>query len=252
MFLVVLAAYPAISGNDESRPVQRNNLTLQTGFDQFQDHNLHPKVFRGLMLGVAFSHQRTDVRITFLEIGLKTSFINTDYEEFPSALSFRLHGNFGYLFPVYSNARFDVFLGSVSDLQFGTNMYFNWDESHLYYANYLSEGIGGRLIFRKERNHFEFELDVPLLSLISRPEMDRQYKIDDISFGGIMKNLYSNPELVLPNHHFFVRTGVEYKYQTGKSKERSWGYQVRYHFMQSKCGEPFRGVEQKVTYKIFF
>ena len=78
-------------------------------------------------------------------------------------------------------------------------------------ANYLSGGVGNRISYKTGDKTFNFNLDIPIISCISRPENNRQFKIDDMTFVGIVKNLSSNPEVVLPDKNFYVKVdGTQY------------------------------------------
>ena len=84
--------------------------------------------------------------------------MSTAYEDFPSAVNIILHGNYKYLFAVAGNGNMDYYVGPVVDWQYGTSAYFNWDESHLYFANYLSGGIANRVNFGMRGKSFSFDL----------------------------------------------------------------------------------------------
>lgn len=153
-----------------------------------------PKVFHGLTIGASFLHRKITGNISEYSLGLEFSAMNTAYEEFASSVNILILGNYRYLFPLFHNENLKYFFGLVADMQYGASAYFNWDESHLYFANYLSGGIGNRINYRMRKKLFDLYLDIPIISCIFRPEYNRQYKIDDMTFGGVLSNLSSNPE----------------------------------------------------------
>ena len=71
-------------------------------------------------------------------------------------------------------------------------------------------------------------------------------------FGGVIKNLASNPEGALPHKNFFVSTGIEMVFLTARDKSRAIGYQFRYHYMNAKTGYPFQHVENTLSFKFIF
>ncbi len=252
--MVLLFAFSfAFARQTNSTTTIRNGLSIALGHAQFKDKNLHPKAFRGLNFDINYSHSVEKLNVSEYSFGLNTSFLNTRYESFPTALSILLKGNYKYLFTVAESGKLKYSLGPIADCQYGTNAYFNWDESHFYYANYLSGGISNRVAYQlNTSNLLLLNVDIPLLSVICRPTPNRQFKIDDMTFMGVVKNLASNPQLALPNKNFELKAGVEYRFSTSKKKARSLGYNFCYHFMQSGSGQPYQHVAQTLSYKFIF
>lgn len=233
-------------------PEKQNSISVNPGYIQFKDENLHPKVFRGLTIGSLYQHSAIRRNISEYSAGLNISLTNTKYESFPSSANILILGSYRYLFAFVRSENLSYYLGPAADLQYGTSAYFNWDDSHLYFANYLSGGIGNRIRFRMGNKSFDFNLNIPFISLICRPDPNRQYKIDNVTFGGILKNLSSNPELALLNKNFYVRTGLEMNFLVKGRKTRSAGYYLKYHFMKASDGNPYQNIEHSVSYRFIF
>lgn len=251
-FVLSLPAFLIIAQPNADAPVKHKGISLHIGHSQLKDENLHPKVFRGLTVESFYFHSNFGNHISEYSAGFRLSAMHTALEEFPSAASISIIGSYRYLFRVVHNEKWNYFLGPVAELQYGTNAYFNWDESHLYFANYLSGGLGNRLRYAMGNKSLDFSLEIPVISGISRPELNRQYKIDDMRFGGILKNLSSNPEVAFMNKNFFVRTGLKINYLSKGGKPRSIGYHFRYHFMQADNGNPYQNIEHFISYKFSF
>jgi hypothetical protein len=255
-FLTVLVMMITLAAEaqtpDAVIPSKQNSISVTIGHNQFKDENLHPKVFHGLIIGSSFLHTRISKNISEYSAGFKISLLNTSYEDFPSAANILILGNYRYLFSLVHTEKLEYYLGPVADLQWGTSLYFNWDESHMYYANYLSGGVGNRIRYKTGDKTFNFNLDIPIISCISRPENNRQYKIDDMTFVGVVKNLSSNPEVVLPDKNFYINTGLEMEYLTRGKRLRSVGYNFRYHYMKASNGNPYQNIENAISYKFIF
>jgi len=250
--ILTLPVYFSYAQQNTNVPVMQNCISITLGYNQFKDENLHPKVFHGLTIGSYYLHSRISKNISEFSVGLKISVMNTAYEDFPSSANILILGNYRYLFTLVHNEKMEYYLGPVADVQYGSSFYFNWDESHLYFANYLSGGIGNRISYRAGDKSFDFNLDIPIISCISRPEYNRQYKIDNMTFGGILTNLSSNPEAALPNKNFYVKTGLEMKLLSRGKKIRSIGYNFKYHYMQAANGNPYQNIEHAISYKFIF
>ncbi len=250
--IFILPVFICYSQSDTDMPVKQNRIAITIGQNQFKDENLHQKVFHGVTIGSSYTHSRISKNISEYCAGFKISLMNTSYEDFPSSVNILILANYTYLFHIVSNQNLQYYLGPLADLQFGTSAYFNWDESHFYFANYLSGGISNRITYKAGDKTFYFNLDVPLLSCICRPELDRQYKIDDMTFSGILTNLASNPEIVLPDKNFYLKAGIEMNYHSGRKKLRSIGYNFKYHNMKAADGKPYQNIENSISYKFIF
>jgi hypothetical protein len=250
--LFLLPAFISYSQSDADMPVKQNRIAVTTGLNQFKDENIHPKVFRGITIGSSYLHSRISKNILEYGAGFKITLMNTSYEDFPSSVNILILANYKYLFSIVSSQSLHYYLGPLADMQYGTSAYFNWDESHFYFANYLSGGISNRITYKAGNKTFDFNLDVPLLSCICRPELNRQYKIDDMTFTGIFTNLASNPEVVFPDKNFYVKAGIEMNYQSGRKKLRSIGYNFMYHNMKAANGLPYQNIENTISYKFIF
>ena len=204
-FILSLPALWVLAQQNADIPVKHKSISINIGHSQFKDENLHPKVFRGLTIEPTYTHSIFSKNISEFSAGLKLSAMNTAYEDFPSAANIAIIGNYRYLFSIIRNEKLNYYLGPVAGLQYGTNAYFNWDESHLYFANFLSAGIGNRIRYTmSDTKALDFNLALPVISCIFRPELNRRYKIDDMTFGGVLKNLSSNPQGAFINRNFYV------------------------------------------------
>ena len=251
-FTFALLVYSGFAQQDSDTKVLKNSISITLGSNQFKEENLHLKAFRGMTIGTSYRHTKINKNISEYTAGLKISLLKTTFENFPSSVSILILGDYKYLFNIIKNERLSYYLGPVVDLQYGASAYFNWDESHLYFANYLGGGIGSRITYSLGDKSLDFNLDIPFISCIFRPENNRQYKIDDMTFGGIFKNLSSNPEGALPYKNFFVKAGLDMKYKSKRSKTRSVGYNFKYHYMHASDGNPFQNIEHSVSYKFIF
>lgn len=73
-----------------------------------------------------------------------------------------------------------------------------------------------------------------------------------MTFGGIVKNLASNPELAFPDNNIYVKTEIELYFNINNIKNRSIGYNFLYHRMKSNHGDPYQNVKHTISYKYIF
>jgi hypothetical protein len=236
-----------LAGQDLIIPVKQNSLSFNLGHIQNKEENLHPKVFRGFHAGAEYMHSHMKKHISEFSTHLNLSLLNTVYEGFASAPGISLQGHYHYLFPVIKKAGWNYYTGPAANLQYGANAYFNWDESHIYFANFISAGISNRLNFNTGNYIIVFTFDLPVFSFINRPQSNRQYKYDDFTFTGVVKNLYGQPEPAFPGNHFFMKSKLEFS--LGKQRLRYIGFNFQYQYMRAEKGMPFQHVEQSVSYR---
>ena len=251
LFLICLAGLLSAQDNKEAS-ARQNNITITTGYIQLKDKNLNPKIHSGVVLGVHYNHSEISKILSEFGAGFKVSLLSTVYESFPSSPGIQLLANYKYLFKIIDREKINLYFGPNSDLQFGTNAFFNWDESHLYWANYLSAGIGSRILYKAGKSQVGLSLDIPVFSEISRPVNNRQYKIDDMTLGGILKNLSGNLESAFPDKHFYLKAGVDVNIPTRGRRLYSFGYNFRYHYMKAIEGLPFKSIEHSLFYRFYF
>lgn len=248
--LVLCSCY--LSAQENTGQVKSNGLSLSIGHTQLKDENVHPKVFGGLTFGVSYLHSAIGRNISEYTAGIKLSAMNTSYEDFPSAAGIKILAGYKYLFNIVQSSGFSYHLGPLADMQYGTYALFNWDESHLHFANYVSAGAGNRISYSMGNISLRLHLDFPLVSCIFRSRYNPQYKIDDMTAGGIVSNLASNPEVALPGKNFWLNSGVEMKYNSKRGKSRLLGYNSFYHHMQASTGKSYKNVENSISYKFIF
>ena len=136
---------------------------------------------------------------------------------------------------------------------YNLSFYPNWDESHLYWGSSFNIGIGNKLNYQiNDKQTLVIDLDISLFSVFSRPELDRQYKIDDISFGGIIKNIHSNLETGTMNKSVLATFQSEYQFRISKKITQAICYSYNYERLKSDEGLPFQGSLHQIGLKIYF
>jgi hypothetical protein len=234
----------------EEKPARTHTLTLRAGHTQLKENNLHPFVFRGLHMGVTYGYALSKNSHKSFSAGLESSLHNTRLEQFPSAASLMLVADYKHRYTLYAHSGIHYALGPAGYARYGTNMFFNWDESHLYYANFLGAGISQRLLYPFRKCTIGLELDIPLFAMAHRPEPNRQYKIDDMTFTGIVRNLTANPHLALPWHMAALDAVVQLSDHT--HSKRTIGYHFRHLAMHVHGSRPFRNIQHNLLYVFQF
>jgi len=230
-----------------------SSFQLDAGSIQINEENLMPKVHHGLYYGLKYGHSKQKKNITTFHIGLGFSRLKTAYEDLSPSANVQLQGDFRYLFEMIQKNNFTYHLGPEAGLVYDLSYFPNWDESHLYWVSNLALGIRNRFNYQvNARQSLVVDLGFSLFSLFSRPELDRLYKIDDISIGGILENLHSNFQGGTINKSVFLSIQAEYQFHTGENITQAICYAYDFNRVKSKEGFPFLENVHKIGLKMYF
>ena len=242
-----------VFAQDRDLTHKTHSLYLQFGRYELKEENLHGKVHKGLLYGLTYEHSKQSKNLSQYNIGLVFSRLKTTYEELPTSANVQLFGNYNYLFEMINNAKFSYHFGPEFRAHYDLSFYPNWDESHLYWADYVSIGVGNQFHYRiNEKQSLRINAGLPFVSIISRPELNKQYKIDDISFGGILNSMNSNIEGGTLNRSFYFRSKIEYHFQISDRIGEAICYSYNYNRVKSSNGHPFQSNQHNLGLKIYF
>lgn len=200
-------------------------LSLQYGLNQVKDKNLHPKVHRGSITQLSYGFEKKDRLLRDFNLSLGYSQLKTSYEDLSKSVNLRLAASYNQSYTIWYNERMNWYLGPQVSLAYNACFFPNWDDSHLYWADYLS--IGARSVFScrlANNREWNTSLSFPLFSVYSRPELYRNYKIDDVSFGGILSSLHHNIQLAHLTNLFFLHFDTGYRFPVFLDKREAFSY----------------------------
>ncbi|HLP05995.1 MAG TPA: hypothetical protein VK152_11260 [Paludibacter sp.] len=244
--------FPAMS-QEKGQMQLKNSFQLMFGLNELKEGNLHDKVHNGILNGLIYEHSKQSNNISLYNIGLKFSRVKTAYEDLSASAYAELFGRYGYFFKVTSKTKSTFHFGPEIRLNYDVSFYPNWDESHLYWANYLSLGIGNQYQYQiTDKQSLKINICIPLFSAFSRPIPDRQYKIDNTSFGGIINSLNSNLESGTVNKSFYLNTNVEYVFRITDRISEAICYSYNYTRLSSREGLPFQSNQHGIGLKLYF
>lgn len=254
IFILLLLFFTWDLQAQEDNSFQKSSsFQLDAGTIQIKEKNLMPKVHHGLYYGLEYGHSKQKKNFTAFHIGLGLSRLKTAYEVLSPSANVQIHGDFLYLFEMIKKTHFTYHLGPGAGLNYDASYFPNWDESHLYWVSNLALGIRNKFNYQvNDRQFLVVDLGCSLFSLFSRPELDRQYKIDDISIGGILENLHSNSQGGTINKSLFLSFQAEYQFHTGENITQAICYAYDFSRVKSKEGFAFLENVHKIGLKIYF
>ena len=236
-----------------------HSIGVATGINQLKENNLHAKVHSGPLFGLRYSRDKIrkqegyKQKITKLFLEAKYSPLKTKYEGAPTSLALNFSLGYRYSILLITKNNIQYFLGPALKLNYTLAYYSNWDDSHLYWADFISAGINNTLLYTINGNkNLTFSMDVPLLTLTSRPVENRQYKIDDLSLKGIVKNLHDNRQVGSLNVLFFCDPEIEYSYFISPGIQQSICYSLQFIFVKNRYSQDFKNLFHGITFKVKF
>jgi len=233
LLFVSSISYGQDSGTDVKEKLVKS-FEFKTGAVQQKESNLHNKVFDGFNYTFQFSRLKQRQNLSALHISLGNSHLKTDVENGFSSANASLTLDYHYIFPLYSKGRWGVLSGFGSNLNYNLGYFWIWDESHLYWANFLSVNLSQRISYEVSKNRvFVMDLTVPVFLFLSRPETERNFKMDDLSFLGVINSLHYKPELMFPTRSNFLNVKVEYQYQRKNRFHPFLSYSFNYFNMKT-------------------
>ena len=252
LILLSSVAYPQ-HRSASSANIRLKGAALAFGGVQIKEENIHPKTHSGLMMNLAYKKLNIGSRFSTYTFGIGASFLNTNLEDPFSSAHLELLSEYSYSFAVYDNRRFRYFLGPEGRLQYAVSVYPNWDDSHLYWANYVSLGVCNYLQYlATKENVLLFRLSVPFFSVSSRPTLNRKEKMDDFTFGGIIKSLHGNLQAGSVSSVFYLKCDLDYFFSFSDKIKQSVGYTFHYERLDHKEGNPVRTLYHAIGLRLYF
>ena len=230
-----------------------NSIQVYFGLNKIKEKNLNNKVHSGISYLLKYDHVKIKRNLSKYNFSFLFSKIKTPYESASNSMNIQLNGNCGYLFSLKKTKKYDIFLGPNISGNYRLLFFPNWDDSHLYWANDFSLNISNRVNYSlTTKTSLLFDFDISVLSLFNRPELYRNYKIDDVSVGGIIKNMNSNFNFGTVNRVFKFHFLTEYQFQISNKVKQAIIYSFNYNAFNAKESMPFQNVIHQLSFKIYF
>ncbi len=230
-----------------------NTISVSTGLSQIEEGNIFGLPGTGTLLRIAYGRERARDHLGNFNLSLNYSRLRTDLEDVSKSLNVNLNLGYNYNFILVRKQRFTYLLGPEAELNYTLNFFPNWDESHLYWANYLSIGVANYLATTfRNTNLLTVKVSLPVIAVVGRPEMNRLYKIDDLTVGGIIQNFHSNLEAGSWNNLFFYNMQIEYRYRISEQVYQSVGYHFIYQRVETQNTKSYQQLVHLLSIKLYF
>jgi hypothetical protein len=237
---------------DISRPLKFNSLQYDIGINQIKELNLIPLVHSGILHRLSYNYLKVNTHISGFSASIIYSKISTDYEDDKNSFNAQISLTYKYLFEVIKKGKIALFSGAGTELHYSLIDCPNFDESHLYWADYLGVDFANRLHYQFNKNRkLIFCINIPIVMFLSRPMYERQYKIDDVTAWGIVKNMHYNPEFSSWNKSFVMKSELEYQWGTEKKMKPSIIYSYNYFQLQVRNGNAYKNIQHLLGLRLY-
>jgi hypothetical protein len=194
----------------ENKNTTSNKIGFQIASNQVIEQNISPMVFRGFDIGFEYSNRKENQLWNEFAIGIHGRTGGTRFEAIFSSASINLNITKSVCFLLLNHSKWRFYFGPSMHLRYGASIYFNWDESHLYHANFLALNSMSLLQYQANSFLISIKSSSSILSLVSRPRASHLNKYSDFTFPGILHELTIDPELGFNRKNHFIKSSVEF------------------------------------------
>jgi hypothetical protein len=122
-----------------------------------------------------------------------------------------------------------LFLGGSVGLYSHMGWFDNWDDSHIYWLTYYYVGLNSLLTYKRPSEPSAYvELNIPLLSLVSRPPERFFYKGINDKFSWIVKEIHKDLKMTTIHQHLVLNVDLGYKFIHSKSFQQKVYWRINY------------------------
>jgi hypothetical protein len=246
----------AISAQDHLASRTHHYLGYEPGHIQLKEANLIPKVFSGLAHSLTYGFETAggtyrSFQFTFVYDNPSTG-IEREFDG-PEGYT-KINGQFHFSYshdPVHlSSGNLHYYFGPRLSYTYSLSYLHGWD-SHAYWGNYLSLGPSNVLrLSIKDNQMWQTALDLSLVGLYSRPDLFRQYKVQDWSFFHILRITNEGYTAGLWNNAFQLRFSTEYRFAIRGSRLLALGYSSYYSRVTGSEGRPLQELIHRLIARI--
>jgi hypothetical protein len=183
-------------------------------------------------------------RIHHVVVDLGASRPKSDYEPVHFSVLANLEFRYEYLTRIRQTVLSQFFLGGMASIHYRMGYYPLWDDSHPYWATSFSAGVALRFENKfKDATNWFTSFNMPLIGLVSRPPLERQYKIDNPDISNILKMNHSEMGLATLNRYadLMLKTGFKLNYSTRYANE--FYFLFNFLSLNTSYSKPYREIQ---------
>lgn len=215
LVLLILSLQKCFS--QEENTYNKNDFGMTVGLTDYQvrDKVLNNIRHRGIFPSLGFSYEWIRaVKRQRIELYLIFNMLKSRYDPDHNTFIINPSLNYSYVRKVKEiNPKIDLLIGGITGLHSHQAYFGNWDDSHIYWLTYYYIGFDGVLTYQKsQKSSFYFEIEIPILALVSRPPERFLYKIMDDKFSWIVHEIHTNLKFTSIHQHFVLNMNLGYDF----------------------------------------
>jgi hypothetical protein len=215
------------------------SVQLNMGLNQIREKNLLPLAHKGMATELSFETEKVKNSLRRFQFILTYSRLKTGLEEMAKSGNIKLGFNYSHNFLIFQKNKFRYYLGPQTSFCYNYMLYPNWDDSHGYWADYWTIGPDNILsVSLRHESEWFTSLNFSLFGLFSRPEEIRPFKMDDSSFGGIMKALNSKIVPGFMDRNLEINFKTEYRFPVFVTKREAITFTMNVIRISGNDGQP--------------
>ncbi|MCH7411323.1 hypothetical protein MM239_18150 [Belliella sp. DSM 111904] len=216
-------------------------VNFLSGYIQQKELNLMPKVHSGFQYVLEYQVDSEMKYLRRFRARFGVSPLTTPWETSGFSANLEIQASYFQFIQILNTQNWKVWTGPFGRLTYNTSFYPNWDESHLYWANQMQTGLASRSVYKLQgqtRSLF-WDFNLPVLGLLSRPNIERNYKINDFSFGGIVQVMHYQPQIIGLINNFQVHSRIGFIFPITQKKQAQVGYHLDHMQVFTKYSNQF-------------
>lgn len=229
LIFVVNFHFAAVSQAEE----EDNEFGVTLGLTEYQTQELvlNKVKHRGMFPSLGLSYKMpNEISIHDIELRVFFNLLKSRFEEDDATFASNVVFNYKYSRKVKDlTQNISLFLGGVTGLDANISYFENWDESHFYWLTSYYLGLDGTLIYKKpDRSFFSFEIQIPLLALVSRPPKRFTNSEVNPGFSSIIDSMHDNLKLTSLHRHFDLKLDLAYTFQYSSKFKQTFSWRFKY------------------------
>lgn len=253
LLLILLSIFNVKTQAQDSTQLRKtqHSIAMRVGLQYIKEENLHPKTHMGLLVKLSYGFEKRKYNTSRFRTTIGYSRLKTKLEGVSKAVNFNWNTQYSRNYFIFQKNHLRYHLGLDATLAYSVSYFPNWDDSHLYWADYLSFGLSHSVTLQlKKKREWVTSFSFPLITIYSRPDQLRLYKIDDIDFEGIVKNLDGNPSLGFWNRAFPFQFETEYRFPVFNHKKEAFTYSFDFIRLRKKGENSFTQLSHQIGIKL--
>ena len=229
LLVLLVPAIACAQGTDQSD----SDFGISLGLSNYQvrEEVLNNLRHSGTLFSLGLSHTRpTGLSLKTCRFNVTVSTMKSRYESESNSYALNTVLTYSYSRRVARlTDKADLYVGGIIGLNQHLDFYDAWDESHIYWLTAYFLGPAGLMTYRKsEKSSFSIDVNLPLVSVVSRPPERFLYKEGDPTFSWIMGRIHDNLRLTSIHRHFAFDVTLGYTHGSVGGTKRFLFWRMTY------------------------